>query len=368
MDCQDARAQLVLLVRGGLGLTELAILDLHLKHCVACSWELDRLRSAHHPGGPVVQGLVLTTPLRLATEAASGVIAVTRLAKGRLPGLLARARFSMNAVGGASARLANDVREVLGNRFSRLIARAVTHVTWRRARMGLTSAAGIALMSALVLYVVGQLTAPPTPATGRPGAPSPRPPIAPFRAAVSAAPPTLIEPSTPADELVAVGPPVARPDATVASAAPTVPERLPARVSPRPAGPKGSSASRSLADGPGPPVPAPEAPEVADVLGVPDVIGRLAVTNIRAAERDLTALLERLGGTDVARQRGHTSTALHAVVPRSGYAELSRGLAAMGVWLVEAQRSSLPDGIRITIRLSPSGPSRSRAASVGQLG
>jgi hypothetical protein len=97
---------------------------------------------------------------------------------------------------------------------------------------------------------------------------------------------------------------------------------------------------------------------------VPDVIGRLWVANLEAAERDVAALLQRVGGTEVGRRRGPTSTMLEAVVPSAGYAELYRGLAAMGSWLVEAQRSALPDGIRITIRLSQSAPPRAGGPSV----
>jgi hypothetical protein len=83
-----------------------------------------------------------------------------------------------------------------------------------------------------------------------------------------------------------------------------------------------------------------------------DVVGRLAAKDRTAAERDFTALLAGVGGTEVGRHHRVTFTAVEVVVPQSRYNEFARGLARIGSWQLEAARSPLPDVVHMTIRVS----------------
>ena len=83
-----------------------------------------------------------------------------------------------------------------------------------------------------------------------------------------------------------------------------------------------------------------------------DVIGRLAVKSRADAERDLSSLLARAGGTAVSRQRGPKITVVETVIPQSSYGRFTEGLARIGAWQVEAGRSPLPDRVRVTVRLA----------------
>jgi hypothetical protein len=80
-----------------------------------------------------------------------------------------------------------------------------------------------------------------------------------------------------------------------------------------------------------------------------DVAVQLSVRNRKDAERDLTMLLARVGGTKF----GHgQSTTLMASVPRSSYSEFTRGLSQIGSWQLEAGRSSLPDPVHVAVKLA----------------
>lgn len=83
-----------------------------------------------------------------------------------------------------------------------------------------------------------------------------------------------------------------------------------------------------------------------------DVVGRLSARDWTAAERDFTALLARVGGTELGRQRRAAFAAVDVVVPRSRYDDFARGLTRIGSWQLEAARSPLPDVIHMTIRVS----------------
>ena len=97
--------------------------------------------------------------------------------------------------------------------------------------------------------------------------------------------------------------------------------------------------------------PTPEAaPEPGTLveIGKIDVAVQLSVRNRKDAERDLTMLLTRVGGTKF----GHgQSTTLMASVPRSSYSEFTRGLSQIGSWRLEAGRTSLPDPIHVAVTL-----------------
>jgi hypothetical protein len=99
-------------------------------------------------------------------------------------------------------------------------------------------------------------------------------------------------------------------------------------------------------------VPASTPPSSADMRPSLDVVGRLRVNSRREAERDLAALVARVGGTTVSRRRGDKITVMEAVVPNPSYDKFAEGLGRIGSWQIEAGRSRLPDPVRMTVRLT----------------
>ncbi|HUM17076.1 MAG TPA: hypothetical protein VL086_15375 [Candidatus Nitrosotalea sp.] len=81
------------------------------------------------------------------------------------------------------------------------------------------------------------------------------------------------------------------------------------------------------------------------------VVGRLSVKDRSATERDLYALLVQTGGTQLGKRQDVRITVVDAVVPQSVYKEFTHGLARIGSWQVEAERSPLPKGVHMTIRV-----------------
>jgi hypothetical protein len=79
-----------------------------------------------------------------------------------------------------------------------------------------------------------------------------------------------------------------------------------------------------------------------------DVVVQLSVRDRGLAERDVKTLLSRLGGSNLGQDEGSTV----AVIPRSSYAEFTRGLAQIGAWRMEAGRSNLPDPVHVAVRLA----------------
>jgi hypothetical protein len=83
-----------------------------------------------------------------------------------------------------------------------------------------------------------------------------------------------------------------------------------------------------------------------------DLVGRLLVKSRSGAERDLSALLARAGGSTLNRQRGPTITVVKGVVPHSNYGNFAAGLRGIGSWQLEVERSPLPDLLHVTVRLA----------------
>ena len=79
-----------------------------------------------------------------------------------------------------------------------------------------------------------------------------------------------------------------------------------------------------------------------------DVVVQLSVKDRSAAERDLSSLLARVGASQVRRQADFTFV---AVVPQSSYGEFTRGMAQIGAWQMETDRSTVPDPVHVVIRL-----------------
>lgn len=80
-----------------------------------------------------------------------------------------------------------------------------------------------------------------------------------------------------------------------------------------------------------------------------DVTIQLSVPDRRAAERDVRALLARLGGTNLSRK---AASMMILTVPRSSYGALTRGLAQIGAWQIDSDPGSLPDPVHVAVRLS----------------
>jgi hypothetical protein len=79
-----------------------------------------------------------------------------------------------------------------------------------------------------------------------------------------------------------------------------------------------------------------------------DVVMQLAARNRSTAIRDLRAVLARLGGTAQGRNQGGT---ILVIVPHSRYSDFTHSLTRIGTWQLEAERSSLPDPVRVTVRM-----------------
>ena len=100
--------------------------------------------------------------------------------------------------------------------------------------------------------------------------------------------------------------------------------------------------------------PEPAEPERASKPASPlkasdtDVVVQISVRDRGLAERDVKMLLTRLGGSNLGQDEGSTI----AVLPRSSYAEFTRGLAQIGAWRMDAGRSNLPDPVHVTVRLA----------------
>ena len=85
--------------------------------------------------------------------------------------------------------------------------------------------------------------------------------------------------------------------------------------------------------------------------GGPHVVGRLTVRDRGASEQELTELLTRAGGARIGGRRELSATTVYAVIPSSHYRKFVRGLTQIGSWQVEAERSPLPRGVRMAIRV-----------------
>jgi putative zinc finger protein len=84
----------------------------------------------------------------------------------------------------------------------------------------------------------------------------------------------------------------------------------------------------------------------------PDVFGRLAVTDPDAALRNLALLLTRLGGVENRRYAGQEGPLIELTIPRDAYAEFLRELARLGRWQLIGEPPTLPEKIRVTLRIT----------------
>ena len=201
---------------------------------------------------------------------------------------------------------------------------------------------------------------PPTP---RPAEPSPvasAPPAAPTPTSAPPSPRVTTAPPVPPPPAAAAGPPVPSLPAvaTRPPASPSVPRALPPR-SAAPPGPVRAPEPRTAAQKPAKernvaqsPLVREERPQGAAprplAAGHADVIAQIFVQDRQEARRDIGLLLARLGGS----RKAERESTVWLEVPRSRYAEFTRGLAQIGSWKSEQGDSALPDPVAVTVILT----------------
>jgi hypothetical protein len=295
MTCEDARECFLLFREGKIRLTELAAVETHISECAPCRGELDRLQEEK--------------PL---ARASRGPSAETSRPAALTDGPRRRRPLVFTVLAGAAAVVI-------------LIALAF-HVYEQRQEHR------IALEEA---RAAGDRYEPREPAT-------PESPVSPSSSARPEAAPPVAQTLRPevAGRSADLGPKRAVP---LPSAPP--PADRGARQKPTASEASSGAASRGRDAAP----PAAPAPSL-------DVVVQLSVKDRSAAERDLSTLLARVGATQVRRQRDFTFV---AVVAQSRYGEFTRGMAQIGSWQMETDRSTVPDPVHVAVRLVSPGSRRS---------
>ena len=373
--CHDAREGFSALRGGGVSLTEWALAEAHRRQCAECRQEEARLQqvaAARRVTPPralmdsfgnamevtrigVTRPAALFVPLRAFPTAA--LQAVDR-GIGQSLDLIARLHAVLAATLALAARPVGGVIRAIGrgighsaDLIARLaaaltltprasaaviqaIGRGITRFIAWIARLAIplktsVRAAGVVLVLAFVLYTL-------------PWTPGPRQHVR-----STAAPGPRLEPTQIVSFLPL--PPVAssvEPNGT-APAAPRIdgPRQSPSKASAIPS--QRLPVREAARETPALPAPVPER-----VAPVTHVVGRLAAKDRTAAERDFTALLAGVGGSELGRQHRGAFTAVEVVVPQSRYNDFARGLTRLGSWQLEAARSPLPDAVHMTIRVS----------------
>ena len=296
MTCEDARECFLLFREGKIRLTELAAVEAHISECATCRGELDRLQEEK--------------PLARASR-------------------------------GPSADASRPATLTEGLRRRRLLVFTV-----------LASAAAVVILIALAFHVYQQreehrIALEETRAAG--DRYEPREP---------ATPDPPVSPSVPARPKAV--PPVAqtlRPEVAGRSAdlGPKKAVPLPSPPPPADRGARQKTTASEALPGAASRGQREAAPPAAPASSL-DVVVQLSVKDRSAAERDLSTLLARVGATQVRRQRDFTFV---AIVPQSRYGEFTRGMAQIGSWQMETDRSTVPDPVHIAVRLVSPGSRRS---------
>ncbi|HEY7202931.1 MAG TPA: zf-HC2 domain-containing protein [Methylomirabilota bacterium] len=379
MNCHEILPLIPPVIRGETSLTDWALVEAHLKQCSGCRAERERLvherqsllnpvwsqtltdlsdglaeRTRHTAADltalPARLGDRLRTPVTEAVAAAghaagaargwaeataTGTRAAAREITARSAALGERAargatrlRAGSHAVAAGIGRAGRSLRSGLASATAQLrrgvldgVARGRVHVgrvaSHARSRTGRAAAAstatlhsflrvksvqvaGIALLVGLGLYVL---------------LPSP-----------------ILRPDAPPDVAIARRPP-ARPEPTDGGSR-RGSEPAPARLATARSGAKVATTSA-------------QSPR----SGGPHVVGRLTVRDRGASEQELTELLARSGGARIGGRSEVSASTVYAVIPSSRYHKFVHGLAQIGSWQVEAERSPLPRGVRMAIRV-----------------
>jgi hypothetical protein len=376
-NCHDVREWAGARTSREFSLTELALLEVHLRQCAECRElvsprRMSRSREAVTSLAELLRcGWLRSIRLGHAARLAGGVRDTARAGIVRVAILRGRLRALGPIPLTLTARPGGGVAETLLVRTRRyrlgstplaraastaadtpsavLINRARIRDTWVRLRGRLsvplsTSApvVGLGLLAALTFYALH-------------GGPALQ--LEERREATSAA-----TPAQPAAEPTA-GPPTAA--AVEVSTALESPSPRIAAQKPEPARARGPALKRTAAAGAesarkGRPSiarasthPAASSPDPARRRkpAMAHVAGRLSVKHRHAIEKNLTALLARTGGTLLGTEREGTVTFVDAVVPEASYQQFTRGLTRLGSWSVEAERLPLPEDVHLTIRV-----------------
>jgi hypothetical protein len=334
VNCLEARAEFTSLVDGKIGLSEWVPLEAHLAKCADCRKSLDRLYSMK-PRNKPQWARASTGPIDLPDESTDIIEVVTPTHRSSHRAVwvsVAAVALMLGAVGGLVAYGSHL------NLGSSLVA--LLYKVRPEGRHPEVAPAPSLSAPPQNLRPEGRQTevaaAPP------PSAPPPEP-VPP-----KSTPPVELAPPKPA-------PPVSAPEPKISGKAKESSARPPASLSPAPslpsrvAKPPRPATSSEVTAAKSDPEPAAIDPSALVEAGKIDVAVQLSVRNRKDAERDLTMLLTRVGGTKF----GHgQSTTLMASVPRSSYSEFTRGLTQIGSWQLEAGRSSLPDPVHVAVKLA----------------
>ena len=154
---------------------------------------------------------------------------------------------------------------------------------------------------------------------------------------------------------------LARSDAPPAPPAVSAPEPTPAprsAIAPQPAAPVPStvvqepqrnaiaaarreSAAKSAA-----------APVAAGARPTPDVTARLTVANRADAVTSLASIVQRLGGSELARRTEAGASYLDLAIPRSAYDGFTREASQLGSFTSEQRTADLPASVSVTVRVA----------------
>lgn len=358
MKCEEARDWFSSLLAGRIALTERALVEAHLRQCPECRQQEARLQRLAARRGLVNQ-------LRATMAFLGKAMEVTRIAVAHVTALIARLSALPAMAYGLAARTVVGATRALGLGIARLVAGIMHLSAGLMIPLRLSVRAEAKALEALGLGITRSVNR---------IARRPAPPAIPFSPTVRAAGAVLAL----AFALYALqqsdGPdPYAHP------AAPPDPELEPppfesTRIVPLPRAPSGEQRDGSPArlDDPRPSasrastvsslrVPASESSRGVSLSSVPvrgsivpaaHVVGRLSTKDRSAAERDFTALLADVGGTELGRRDRIRFTAVEVIVPQSRYSEFAHGLGRLGSWELEAARLPLPDTVHMTIRVS----------------
>jgi len=314
VNCQDARQQFSALVAGKVGLTEWVLVDAHVSECAECGdllEQLYRLRSRQDPERRRAGALSADAQIDPSPEA--GVIVQPRRRRQNRTTPILRIFFAVVILLAVGVGLAFSISPREPERL-------------------------ISILKSMPRAVLPG-TSPPAELDGsRTRAPMAPPP----------APAPQLAPRAPHSPLDAETEKAGREGEARAAASKIAspPNVVPAAKAERKELSRRKGAVAAGAERPKQPAPETSAPaEIPDS----DVIVRLSVQDRGEAERDIGLLLARLGGTRLARDRG---SLLSVAIPRSRYGEFTRGLAQIGSWRTDASRTSLPDPVRVVVKLA----------------
>ena len=370
MKCHDVREALSAHRASGTTLTERALVEAHLRQCVECLQAEARLQQAAVARGVVPRALLdslalhralLTVAITVTGRVSAAVMRATGRGIGHFAYVGRRLRALLTGAVTLTGRASVSVMWATGHGIGQFVAwivrlRGLLVIRFRscmRAVSIVTEAIiGCAERSALLLRSFpASLLGPSVRGVGVvlglafvlhglqwTGA----------RQHVQSAPPS--GPGLERTQVVSFPPlPPVIPSVEATSAAPTTPwideprQSLPRSVASLP---QRASTRGAARESPGPTPPVAHRGAL-----VTHVVGRLAARERAVSEGEFTALLARVGGTELDRQPGVTSTTIEVAVPQDRYDDFTRGLTRLGTWQLEAARSPLPDPVHMTILL-----------------